>query len=232
MHRRVALLALCLLATNARAVTLDDVRRPLNEMRGATPLNVKIDSHHRRLDEKKKSESSGTSRAEDDGTHLRLVHDKNELRKAHAKTDQRADHSVSAAEAFELMNYAPKLLKALDGATLRRVSQSTIDGSAATLLEITPVREKDEDGDRWIKSYADTLLLWIGPGGVPIAAERTWKIKARIVVIGAEFDKKEKFRFIRTGDRLLVSKMTTESSASGLGQKENGVKSATVAIVR
>ncbi|HEX2061857.1 MAG TPA: hypothetical protein VHK90_14045 [Thermoanaerobaculia bacterium] len=234
MHRRLGLLALCLLTLNVRAVTLDDVRRSLAELRGASPLNVKIDSHHRRNDdEKKKVESSGTSRAEDDGTHLRLVHDKNELRKLNAKTEaQRADHSVSATEAFDLMNYAPRLLKTLEGATLKRVTQSTLDGTVATLLEIVPVREKDEDGDRWIKNYVDTLLLWIGPNGVPIAAERTQKIKARIVVIGAEFDRKEKFRFVRTGDRLVVSRMSSESSASGLGQKESGVKSASVSIVR
>ena len=219
-------------ALPARALTLDDVRKSLAAYQGTTPLDVRIDSVQRRLDGKEKSESSGSSLAEDDGKQLRMVHDKGELRKKALGKKNRADSSVSAAEALKLMNYAPHLLKELEGATLKKVTPTTLDGAPATLLEIVPLREKDEDGDKWVKSYSDTLLLWVGPGSVPLSMERTLKVKARIVVLGLEWQAKEKMRFQRSADRLVVTRMSDESSGSGLGTKEDEAKTATVTILR
>lgn len=232
MYAHSALLLLLALALPARSLTLDEVRRSLAGYHGASPMSARIDSAERRLDGKEKSESSGTSVVEDDGTQIRLVHDKNELRRRQLEKKNRADHSVGAAEAMELMNYAPKLLKELEGATLKRVTQTALDGAPATLLEIVPVREKDEDGDKWVKSYTDTYLVWLNAGGIPVAAERTLKLKARIIVIGLEMHKKEKFRFTRAADRLVVTRWSDETSGSGFGSSENGTKSATVTILR
>jgi hypothetical protein len=226
------ILVCLLLALPAHAITLDDVRKSLAEYPGATPVNMKIDSTHLVRGEGKTQmeESRGTLIAEDDGTNLRIVHAKKDLRRPGKKN--RASHGLPAGETFSLMNYAPELLQVLQGATLKKVTQTTLDGAPATLLEITPLREKDEDGDKWIKSYVDTLLLWIGPGGVPMAAERTHKIKARIVLIPVEFSRNEKLRFARAGDRLMVTKWSYESAGSGMGQSEAEKKSATLSIVR
>ena len=226
--RKLFAAALLALALPAGAVTLDDLRRTLTELRGATAFSVRIDSTHRQLDGKKNRESSGTSIAEDDGGHIRLVYDKALLR--NRKKDERTDPNVGAAEADELMNYAPALLEMLEGAKLVRATQTTLDGTAATLLEITPAREKSDDDDKWVKSFVDELRVWVGPGGIPIAAERTLQIKARVVVISAEFGKKDKLRFTRAGDRLVATKRTTESSSSGMGQNANSVKSVAVAV--
>jgi hypothetical protein len=164
---------------------------------------------------------------------LRLVHDKKTLRQQLTKSQSdRTDFNVDASDVLDLMNYGPKLLKTLEGATLKSAKATTLDGVPATLVEIVPVREKDEDGDKYVKSYVDSLLLWLGPGSVPIAAERTTKIKARVVVIGFELLRKEKLRFTRAGDRLLVAKRNEESSGSGLGQSENESKSSSLSIVR
>jgi hypothetical protein len=234
MHARFALLAVCLLfVLPAGAVTLDDLRRTLAEFKGDVPIRVKIDSTLRRGEGKEKKESAGTSVAEDDGASVRLVYDKSELRKhAASKSPVAGDHSVTAHEALQLMNFGPPMLKMLEGATLKKVTSTTLDGAAATLLEIVPLREKDEDGDKWIKAYADTLLVWLGPGNVPVAAERTMKIKARIVVIGVEFNKKEKFRFARMGERLVVGARSSESSSAGLGKSETEFRTAKVVVVR
>jgi hypothetical protein len=236
MHARTAVMSLLLvlLGVPAHAITLDELRRSLAEFHGEAPMRIRIDSTDRRGEGKEKVESRGASVAEDDGTSIRLVHDKKELRQQLAKktSNNRADHSVPATEVFEFMNYAPSLLKTLEGATLKKATPTTLDGNPATLLEIIPVREKDEDGDKWIKGYNDTLLLWLGPGNVPLAAERTTKIKARIVVIGVEFNKKEKYRFTRSGERLLVAARSVESSSSGLGKSESQFKTAMVSVLR
>ena len=233
MRSSIAAALLLVFTLPSQALTLDDVRRSLAEFRGASALSVRIDSQHVRHDGKKKTASSGSAVAEDDGVMLRLVHDKKALRQQLTKRQgDRTDFNVDASDVLDLMNYGPKLLKTLEGATLKSVKTTTLDGAPATLVEVVPVREKDEDGDKYVKSYADTLLLWLGPGSVPVAAERIMKIKARVVVIGFELHRKEKFRFTRAGDRLLVAKHTEESSGSGLGQSENETKSSSVSVVR
>jgi hypothetical protein len=235
IHMRSSIAAVLLLVVTlpSHALTLDDVRRSLAEFRGASALNVRIDSQHVRNDGKKKTASNGSAIAEDDGMMLRLVHDKKALRQQLTKSQSdRTDFNVDASDVLDLMNYGPKLLKTLEGATLKSAKTTTLDGVPVTLVEIVPVREKDEDGDKYVKNYVDTLLLWLGPGSVPIAAERTTKIKARVVVIGFELLRKEKLRFMRSGDRLLVAKRNEESSGSGLGQSENETKSSSLSIVR
>jgi hypothetical protein len=235
MHARAAFAFVLVLFLNvpAHATALDDLRRALGELRGEAPLRVKIDSTDRRGEGKEKRESRGTSIAEDDGTSIRLVHDKKDLRvQLSKKSDNRTDHSIPADEVFEIMNFAPWLLKTIEGATLKKVTPSTHDGQPATLLEIVPVREKDQDGDKWIKNYSDTLLVWVGAGNVPLAAERTMKIKLRIVVISFELNKKEKWRFMRAGERLIIAAKSLDSTGSGLGKSETEFKTAVVSILR
>ena len=229
--RSRSLLALLLLsiAGSAGAVTLDDVRRTLSTLQGSTPITVRLTAADLRTDGKEKGESRGTSSAEDDGTYIRLIHEKKGLVRREEKK-RGADHTVNAADAAELMNYAPSLLKTFEGATIRRTSATTVGGRAATLFEIVPVRVKDEDGDKWVKNYVDVLLLWVDATGVPIAARRTKEIKARIVVIGFEVKEQDDLQFARTNDRLVVTKRTTQSSGSGMGQTESGTKTISLAI--
>jgi hypothetical protein len=234
--RPLAILATVLFAVfagPASAVTLDDVRHSLAELKGDSTLRVRIESMQRRNDGKQKTESTSMTVAEDDGTSIRLVHDKKELQKRiAARKPGRAETEMSSVDAFELMNFGPALLKLLQGATVKKVSATTLDGAAVTLFEVVPVREKDEDGDRWIKEYADSLLLWVADNGYPVAAERTLHVKARIVVIGVELNKKDKYRFAHVADRLLVGAQSVESTSSGFGKNETRFETAKVIVAR
>jgi hypothetical protein len=235
MRTRIALPAFLLLigATNAGAFTLDELRRSLAEFHGDSPMRVRVDAVHRRNAGKETKESRTASVVEDDGTSLRIVHDKKELRKHQTGAKrQRSDDDVTAGGALDLMNYAPRLLELLEGATLKRAVPSSLDGAPATLVEFVPVREKDEDGDKWIKNYEDLVTVWLGPGNVPIAAERNTAIKVRVVVIGAEFSNKEKYRFARNGDRLVVASHAADSASSGLGRSEKQWMSETVTVLK
>jgi hypothetical protein len=230
MRRRLAFALILTLATSARAVTLDDVKRNLSELRGAVPLTIKLASVDQRSDDKENTESRGTSVAEDDGTYIRLVHEKKGLTRRDEKK-RGADHSVGAAEAAELLNFAPSLLSMMEGATLRKTTPTTHGGKPATLLELTLPRVKDEDGDKWIRKYVDTLLLWVDGAGTPLAAQRIRELKARVVVIGFELKDKDDLTFVRAGDRLVIAKRVTTSSGSGLGQSERSTKTVSATIV-
>jgi hypothetical protein len=220
-----------LAATPTNAATLQDVKNSLSALRGATPLRVAVASSDVRSDGKTKGESRGNSVIADDGTRIHLIHEKKDLLPREDKK-RGADYSVDAGEAAELLNYAPSLLRVIDKATLKRMTSTMRSGKPVTLLELTPVREKDEDGDKWVKNYVDTLLLWVDARGVPVAAERTKQMKVRFVVVGFEIAQKDELQFEPANDHLVVTKRTTASSGSGLGQGESGVKTVVASILR
>ncbi|HET7433977.1 MAG TPA: hypothetical protein VFN10_04600 [Thermoanaerobaculia bacterium] len=232
MHFRsafLAALAALIVPLSAHAVNVTDVRRALSGLRGETPVSIAVNSVDQRSDGKQNGESRGSSILEDDGTNIRLVYAK----KALAPKDQKkrgADHSIAPADAAELLNYAPSLLKLMEGATIKRTAITAWNGRSATVIEIEPVREKDPDGDKWVKAYEDALTLWVGADGVPLAAHHNLHIKARIVVVGFELKQDDDLQFERVNDRLVVTKRTTTSSGSGLGQSENGTKTITATI--
>lgn len=233
MQIRLAILSLTLLyAAHAFALTLSDVRRSLSTMKGTSALKVRIETTSVRNDGKEKTQSSGTSLAEDDGQLLRMVHRKSQLR-PRVERGQRAESSVGPSEAVELMNYAPALLKALDGATLRKATPATFEGAPVTLLEIVPKREvRNSRLEKFIRNFSDVLLLYVGPGGVPVAAERTQSIKASLLVIRFEAETKEKQRFTQAADRLVITRRTTQFAASGLGQDDTGLETNVVSILQ
>jgi hypothetical protein len=231
MRSRLSVLAAFLIfASPARSATLDDLRRALAAFPGMSAMKVRVETQERKQSGKTKRESSASVIAEDDGTQLRLVHAKADLRRRLEKGHD-DERGLEAAEALELMNYSSRLVRLLDGATLTKVTQSSIDGTAATLFEIVPVREKSERTERFVKSFSDVLLLWVAPGGIPIAAERTSKLKAGILFLNFESKVKETFRFARAADHLVVTRHVTELAMAGLGQDETGMESAIVAVL-
>lgn len=222
--------AALLLASPARSAPLDDLRRSLGSMPGAATMKVRIDTKRQKLSGKEKSESSASVIAEDDGTQLRLVHAKADLRQLLAKRNREED-ALDATEAFELMNYSASLTKLLEGAKLTKITQSSFEGAPATLFEIVPLREKNQRTERFVKSFTDILLIWVAAGGIPVAAERTSSLKAGILFLNFESKVKETFRFARAADHLVVTRHLTELAMAGLGQDETGMKSAIVSIL-
>lgn len=231
--RSVVLMAALSIAIPARPASLDAVRSALASMEGSSALKVRIDTSHHRVEGKKKTQSTASSVAEDDGELLRMVHRKSQLPPPRSDRGPRADSSVGPSEAMELMNYAPAMLKLLEGATLRKVSQSSFEGTPTTLLEIVPKREvRNPKLERFVNKFSDVLLLHVSAGGVPIAAERAQSIKASLLVIRFQASSKEKQRFVRVADRLLVAKQTVDVATSGLGQNESGSETRTLAVIQ
>ncbi|HEX7154831.1 MAG TPA: hypothetical protein VF618_25335 [Thermoanaerobaculia bacterium] len=210
------------LALPLHAITLDDVRRSLGELRGASAITVRIDTNDRRTEGKKNTNTTQMLVVAQDGAGVRLV-------RATPPKANKKDEETAVGKAKELMNFAPELLKWLEGATLKRVSASSFEGNAATLLEIVPQREKS-DNSRFVKSFADVLLLWLGPDGRPLAAERTQALEARVLLIGFKVRSKETLRFAAAGDRLLATKQVLDIASSGLNKDQSGVKTTTVTV--
>ena len=231
--RNCGLVLFLSLALSSHAVTLEDVRRTLASLDGTSALKVRIDTSSLRIEGKNRTQSTSSSVAEDDGELLRMVHRKSQLPPPRTERGPRPDSSVGPSEAVELMNYAPAMLELLEGASLKKVSQASFEGTATTLLEIVPKREvRNPKLERFVNKFGDVLLLHVAAGGVPIAAERTQSIKASLLVIRFQASSKERRRFVRVADRLLVARQTVDVATSGLGQNESGSETRTVVVVQ
>jgi hypothetical protein len=67
-----------------------------------------------------------------------------------------------------------------------------------------------------------TARIWLGPDGVPVAAERTVLLQGRIfLIIGFEIEQKDAVRFGRSGDRLVVLRQESDSRSSGAGERRD-----------
>jgi len=86
------------------------------------------------------------------------------------------------------------------------------------VLKVTPplgARER-----RYVKEISAVARVWLGPDGVPLAAEQEIKAKGRVfLVITFEVEQRERLRFAREGDRLVALHRESEQRSSGAGEK-------------
>jgi hypothetical protein len=119
-----------------------------------------------------------------------------------------------------VLDAAPELLRVLRGASLVEARDDAWGGAPARLLvlRVTPplgARER-----RYVKEVQATARVWIGPDGVPLAAEQDILAKGRIfLIITFEVALTERLRFARSGDRLLAVHRESEQRSSGAGEK-------------
>lgn len=119
-----------------------------------------------------------------------------------------------------LLDPAPELTRLLRGATLREARDEVKDGVPARLLVLTvtpPIGARDR---KYVKELTATARLWLGPDGLPLAAEQEIKAKGRVfLVVGFELEQREQVRFGRQGGRLVTLHRETEQRTSGAGDK-------------
>jgi hypothetical protein len=119
-----------------------------------------------------------------------------------------------------VLDAVPELLRVLRGAELLEAREDTLDGAPARLLvfKVTPplgARER-----RYVKEIDATARVWLGPDGLPLAAEQHVLAKGRIfLIISFEIELKEKLRLAREGDRLVAVRRESEQRSAGAGEK-------------
>lgn len=119
-----------------------------------------------------------------------------------------------------VLDAVPELSRVLRGAELLEAREDTLDGAPARLLvlKVTPplgARER-----RYVKEIDATARLWLGPDGLPLAAEQRILARGRVfLIISFEIELKERLRLIREGDRLVAARRESEQRSSGAGEK-------------
>jgi hypothetical protein len=119
-----------------------------------------------------------------------------------------------------VLDAAPELLRVLRGAELVEARDDAWNGAPARLLvlKVTPplgARER-----RYVKEVLATARVWLGPDGVPVAAEQEIKARGRVfLIISFEIEQRERLRFALDGDRLVALHRESEQRSSGAGEK-------------
>jgi hypothetical protein len=85
---------------------------------------------------------------------------------------------------------------------------------------------------KYVKDVEATARIWLGPDGVPLAADRRVLLKGRIfLIITFEIEQKELLRFRRSGDRLVVVRHESDSRSAGAGERRDRHAVTTLTLV-
>jgi hypothetical protein len=233
MLRLVLLLSVLLLSSAVHADSLQELRTRLEALPAATPVRaqVEITSRATRGDDEP-APPPATVRVEAiaaDGS-LRLDWPPELLREARReRLDENPDaerpvgralSQVSPIDIDAYLDAAPTLLATLAEATVEAESTVDWEGQEATLLDLRLEPKLSERDRKYIKQAEGSARLWIGADGLPLAAERSYRVAGRaMLVISFESNQEERYTFGRHGDRLVVLTHRGETASSGAGEE-------------
>lgn len=231
-----ALLVLPLLtALPVRADGLADVRGALARLNGREPVRatveVQVYLETREEGNRRPEQGRGAVRVEDGAEGLRVTFPAAALdRVAQEARLQRSDperttpteavlREVNAVGLSELLSFAGPLAVRIEKAAVREDRPDTLSGHAARLVVLKVEPSLPQAERKHVKDSDSTMRLWLGPDGVPLAAESVQRIKAGILFLTFTTESRERWDFAQVGKRLVVTKRHQETTGAGLGQE-------------
>jgi hypothetical protein len=133
-------------------------------------------------------------------------------------------------ETSNAIDFAPTLLRLLNGAKIVSDAQSTFQGKPARALVLRLAdRLQKKDAGR-LKIGENRLTLWLGPDLMPIGAEHLLHAKVSVLFLKMEMKQKKSWYFAQIADRLVRVRHESTENNSGMGQKANESLVATVRV--
>lgn len=130
---------------------------------------------------------------------------------------------ISPGRVQTMVDFAPALLRRLEGAKLTSQRDQAHDGKPAHLLVFSiPAGLGKSDSDA-IKDYKGELKVWLGRDGVPLAIDESRLYKGRKFFISFQTSSAISADLQRVGQRLIAVNMQRESKGSGFGQMSDSV---------
>jgi hypothetical protein len=137
-------------------------------------------------------------------------------------------NELEPVEAAEALDFAPVLLRMLEGAKVVTDGPGTLGGKPVRVM-IFRLADEPHEGPGKLTIAENKLTLWLAPDLVPLAAEHLAGGKFSFLVFRGESKQKQSWHLTRVADRLVVGRREFSRSSSGMGQKEN---ESVVAVVR
>jgi hypothetical protein len=127
---------------------------------------------------------------------------------------------VHAIDLANRLDAAGSLRDELSRATLIEEKDDLLDGAPVRLLvvKLAPVLQPRER--RYLKDLDAVGKLWLGPDGLPLAAEARVHGKGRVfLIITFETEIRQSWRYTRVGDRLVAIRHEDERRWDGAGEQ-------------
>ncbi len=226
-----------LFALPLAADPLADVRTALARLTGRDAIRATYELQQSVATEGKldneKFAGKATVELEGDANGVRVIYprtlldqlDREQL--AHARNANHPRPTVSAldeirgSDTANVLDFAPALLRFLEGAKLLSDTQGTWGGKPARVLVLRGADRMDDEDKGRVKVQDNKITLWLGADMVPLAVEHIFNAKFSFLVFKAETKQKTSWHFARVGDRLVRARLETTQTSSGMGQKGN-----------
>ncbi|HEX9082455.1 MAG TPA: hypothetical protein VF768_09250 [Holophagaceae bacterium] len=233
---KLRLVSLLLLGTLLRADALADLRAALTHLNGQTPVKARIQYQFwsRQGDAKAPviTEGQASAQVEEGPQGLRMSWSPDLLQAAAREAQAQAANpeakaptrqaleGLKALTASDALDGAKSLLGLLENAQVLDVREEAWQGQPARRLDLKLAPKLSKQDQKYVKEFQASAKVWIGPDGLPLAAETNLHLKGRaLLVIAFEQQEHETFRFARSGNRLVVLHHAKESSGSGGGEQ-------------
>jgi hypothetical protein len=244
--RKLTCAVLFLAATSAAADPLTDVRSALGRLQAREPIRATVELQRSVNNEGKlgneKSAGKVAVEIDADSRGVRVLYGRPLLeqieREAAAKRrDPKQDtpvgdalRDIDALSATEAVDFAPKLLRLMEGATVKEDRAGTFGGKPVRVVILRLVDDPPESSVGKVTVLENKLTLWLAPDHMPIAGEHSRQVKFSVLVIKGEAKSKESWHFNAITDRLIPVRHEVSSAASGLGSKGQMNAVATVRV--
>ena len=139
-------------------------------------------------------------------------------------------NEIDPAETADALDFAPTLLRLLEGAKLVSDAGGTWQGRPARVLVVRVSDRLDPEDAGRVKISENRLTLWLGSDLVPLAAEHITSAKFSVLFLKGEMKQKKSWHLARAADRLIRARYESTQSSSGMGQKGNETVVATVRV--
>lgn len=246
MRKLLLFLVLFIIPAVLSANSLQQLRQTLGKFPGNTPIRARYDvqfwSENADGDDASNEQGSISFEVDKGPGGLSIIYPEPLLAAAEREAAaRRADpekptpirsalSSVEILDVSESLDAAAEILRQLEGAKLVADQQSTWGGRPARLLTIVLPPRLSKSEARRVKKFDVTLKVWLDAAGVPVAAERTLKLKASFLVLSFEQNSFDRWIFALRDDHLVATRHEESSSGSGVGQTFKQRKTVSVGL--
>jgi hypothetical protein len=137
---------------------------------------------------------------------------------------------INAVEAADALDFAPAVLRLIDGAKVVTDAAGTWQGKPARVLILRAADRLDDDDAGKVKVAENKVTLWLDAENVPLAVEHMFNAKFSFLFLKGEMKEKKSWHLARAADRLVRSRFESTQTSSGMGQKGNETVVATVRV--
>lgn len=237
--------AVLLAASAAHADAVADLRAALAKLPADRPLTATLDARSTTHGDGQARPAQAAVRVgvASDAAGLHLTFPPALLRRvsdeaaAHARDKTRPTpvndllDKLTVANVQPMADFAPELRHLLDGATLSGQREDTHAGKPARLLVFDVPISPSAQKQMTVKRYLGRLEVWLGAGGIPVAARETVDVHGRKLLISIDFNTVSSYELRVIGTRLVAVSRHVEESHAVFGHGGGSTIDATLAPV-